>query len=393
MLDRATLAYAERLARAYRGLDTLHRAANPDDPWGLVVLDMAENRSPTSFGGWDAARGAFVRLAEEAADLVEADRRRYYADLCRSALTVVAWNERDGALPLEEQVAGFLATEPRPASEAELGAVRAELGRELAAAGHGGPLRDAARAWETATRVATDELVPTMERLMHEALDRTATVFDVPMPRLPSVTLVRGAAFNARCDFARGVVELNADPVITLGDLRHLVVHEVVPGHCLQFETRKLAAREGWGGADGLMSLVKSAGSPLFEGVADAGNELIGWTEPVDRITALVSRLRAGIGTVAAWGIHREGWSRERARAYLAEYALMGGAGWVENRLGYSAPKGRGAHVWSYWLGEQALRPVYARHPNGMPAGDLRTIYGRMHSLASLAVLVDGGAR
>jgi len=392
VLDRTTLAYAERLARAYRGLDALHRATNPEDPWGLVVLDMAEDRSPTAFAGWDAARAAFARLAEEAADLVEADRRSYYTDLCRSALTVIAWNERDGALPLEEQVAGFLAAEPRPASDAELDAVRTELARELAAAGHEGPLREAAASWEAANRVATDDLVATMERLMDEALERTAAVFDVPMPRLPRVTLVRGAAFNARCDFARGVVELNADPVITLGDLRHLVVHEVVPGHCLQFETRKLAVREGWGGADGLMSLVKSAGSPLFEGVADAGNELIAWNEPVDRITALVSRLRAGIGTVAAWGLHRDGWSRDRARAYLAEHALVGGPGWVENRLGYIAPKGRGAHVWSYWLGEQALRPVYTRHADGVPAQELRTIYGRMHSLASLAVLADGAA-
>lgn len=393
MLDRSTLAYAERLARAYRGLDALHRAANPQDPWGLVVLDMADDRSATTFAGWDAARATIARLSEEAADLVEADRRCYYTDLCRSALTVIAWNERDGALPLEDQVAGFLATEPRPASEPELDAVRGELTLELAAAGYDGPLRHAAQAWERDTRVPTDELVPTMVRLMQEALDRTVAVFDVPMPALPTVSLVSGAAFNARCDFARGVVELNADPVITLGDLRHLVVHEVVPGHCLQFETRRLAAREGWGGADGLMSLVKSAGSPLFEGVADAGNELIAWNGPVDRVTALVSRLRAGIGTVAAWGLHREGWSRERARAYLAEHALMGGAGWVENRLGYIAPKGRGAHVWSYWLGEQALRPVYARHPDGPPAHDLRSIYGRMHSLASLAVLVDGGAR
>lgn len=393
MLDSTTRAYAERLARAYRGLDALHRRANPQDSWGLVVLDMAEDRTAAGFGAWAAARATFGRLAEEAADLVEPDRRRYYADLCRSALTVVAWNERSDALPLEEQVAGFLATEPRPASAPELEAVRAELARELAAAGYVGPLRDAAQAWERATRVAADDLVPTMERLMHEALDRTAPVFDVPMPRLPTVTLVRGAAFNARCDFARGIVELNADPVITLGDLRHLVVHEVVPGHCLQFETRKLAAREGWGGADGLMSLVKSAGSPLFEGVADAGGDLIGWAEPVDRITALVSRLRAGIGTVAAWGLHREGWTHEQARAYLAGNALMGGPGWVENRLGYIAPKGRGAHVWSYWLGEQALRPIYARHDGAVPAADLRNIYGCMHSLASLAVLAGGEAR
>ncbi len=386
-LSTATMRYSERLTEAYRGLDAIHRAANPDDAWGIVVLDMAENPRATPLDGWPAARFAFDRLASEADDLHEPDRRRYYADLCRSASTVIAWNENGGDLPLEEQVEGFLATEPRPASHDELDAVRRDLQSALQVAGYGGSLADGARAWEADVRVAPENLVSVMHDLMHEARDASAGVFDLPMPPLPSVELVRGAAFNARCNYARGTVELNADPVITLGDLRHLVIHEVIPGHCLQFASRAQAYREGWGGADGLLSLVKSAGSPLFEGVADAGNELIGWHERDDILTALVSRLRAGIGTVAAWGLHREGWSMDQARAYLREHAVTGGPGWVENRLGYIAPRGRGAHVWSYWLGEQRLRPVYRRPGAATDTALLRRIYGRMHSLASLGLL------
>jgi hypothetical protein len=391
MLTPDTVRYSERLTHAYRGLDALHRAANPSDPWGIVVLDMGESRPTTTFSDWASADRAFERLAAEAADLAEADRSQYYRDLCRSARTVIAWNL--GGVPLAEQVSGFLATEPRPASEAELDAARSDLAAELAQAGYGGSLSEAASAWEADVRVAPEDLVATMTALMGEASERAAAVFDLPMPPLPEVTLVRGAAFNARCDYANGVVELNADPVITLGDLRHLVVHEVIPGHCLQFATRAQAYREGWGGADGLLSLVKSAGSPLFEGVADAGNELIGWTEPTDRVTALVGRVRSGIGTVAAWGLHYDGWTVDQARTYLREHALTGGAGWVENRLGYIAPRGRGAHVWSYWLGERHLRPIYRQRTGATDGTFLRQIYGRMHSLASLDVLVREPAR
>lgn len=392
MLNPATIRYSERLTRAYRGLDALHRAANPDDRWGIVVLDMDESSTATSFPDWAIADEAFKRLSVEAADLIEADRRQYYRDLCRSARTVIAWNAGGGVLPLEEQVAGFLAAEPRPASDAELDRVRADLGAELARAGYEGPLAEAAAAWEADVRIAPGDLVTTMMTLMEEASERAAFVFDLPMPPLPDVMLVRGAAYNARCDYANGVVELNADPTITLGDLRHLVVHEVIPGHCLQFASRTQAYREGWGGADGLLSLVKSAGSPLFEGVADAGNELIGWDEPVDRIATLVSRIRSGIGTVAAWGLHRDGWTMDQARAYLREHALIGGPGWVENRLAYIAPRGRGTHVWSYWLGERHLRPIYQERAGQTDGGFLRQIYGRMHSLASLALLTNSDA-
>ncbi len=388
MLEPATLRYAERLTRAYRGLDALHRRANPDDRWGIVVLDMGDTGDAASFAEWAAADAAFARLAEEAADIVEPDRRTYYRDLCRSARTVVALNTSDGALPLEEQVAGFLATEPRPASDDELESVRNELAEALAEAGYGGDLVAAARAWEADTRVAPEQLVETMTALMEEAVERADEAFDLPMPPLPRVELVRGAAFNARCDFANGVVELNTDPVLTEGNLRHLSVHEVVPGHVLQFSARRQAAQEGWGGADGLLSLVKSAGSPLFEGVADAGDHLIGWEGAVDRITRLVGRHRSGIGTRAAWGLHRDGWTLEATRDYLSQHNLTGGPGWVENRLGYIAPEGRGAHVWSYWLGERQLRPHYQARGGRPDAATLRGIYGRMHSLASLETLL-----
>lgn len=387
MLEIATRRFAERLTRAYRGLDALHRRANPEDPWGIVVEDLGDRSDTEAFSGWADAEAAFERLSAEAEDVAEPDRRDYYRDLSRSALTVIRWNTTDGTLSLEDQVHGFLAAEARPASDEELDGVRADLAAALADAGYAGALVEAARAWQEDTRVAPSDLVTTMQALMEEASERAATVFDLPMPPIPRVELVQGAAFNARCDFINGVVLLNTDPILTEGNLRHLTVHEVIPGHCLQFSARRQAVHEGWGGADGLLSLVKSAGSPLFEGLADAGDELIGWHTATDLITRQLSRYRAGVGTRAAWGLHREGWTLDEARAFLTERSLTGGSGWVENRLGYIAPRGRGAHIWSYWLGERHLRPYYRSGGARTDASTLRRVYGRMHSLASLTTL------
>lgn len=377
----ATRRYALALARAYLGLDRLHRAANPEDPWGLVVLEL-EQLEPETFPDFEAARRRFGELRSEARGLLEPDRRVYYLALCGSALAVIEWNTQ--GLGLEAQIEGFLAAPPRPASEAELEDIRARLHALLGGMGYGGDLARRASAWEARHRVEPEGIEPTMRTLIEEARGRSEAVFwpiECPDPQLK---VVSGAAFNARCDYAKLTIEVNRDPLLTRPGLKHLVIHEVFPGHCLQFETRRRAYLEGWGYADGLLSLVKSAGSPLFEGLADAGGHLLDWEDEDDRVQALLTHYRAGLGTVAAWGLHRLGWSREQAADYLHRNSLSGGAGWVDNRLGYIAPKGRGAHVWSYWLGERRLRPLIPPRPHRALA---RKLYGRMHSLESIGLI------
>ena len=377
----ATRRYALALARAYLGLDRLHRAANPDDPWGLVVLQL-EQLEPESLPDFEAARRRFSELRAEARGLEEPDRRAYYLALCGSALAVIEWNTR--GIGLETQLEGFLAALPQPASEAELEEIRTKLHALLGELGYGGDLEAKATAWEARHWVEPEQIEQTMLMLIAEARHRSEAVFwPIECPD-PQIKVVSGAAFNARCDYARLTVEVNRDPILTRQSLKHLVIHEVFPGHCLQFETRRRAYLEGWGYADGLLSLVKSAGSPLFEGLADAGGHLLDWEDKDDKVQALLTNYRAGLGTVAAWGLHRLGWSRQQAADYLHRHSLSGGAGWVDNRLGYIAPKGRGAHVWSYWLGERRLRPLIPPRPGRVLA---KKLYGRMHSLESIGLI------
>lgn len=376
-----TRAYAEALARAYLGLDQLHRKANPEDPWGLVVLQL-EPLEPEAFQDFDAAQKRFSELRSEARILEEPDRRVYYTSLCGSALAVIEWNRQ--GLSIEDQIKRFLAAPPKPASQEELEAIRAELYRWLGELGYKGDLAQRAVAWETRHRVEPDQIASTMHLLIAEARARSEAIFGSIQCPNPQIKIVSGAAFNARCDYAKLTVEVNRDPILTLQGLKHLVLHEVFPGHCLQFELRQRGYQEGWGFADGLLSLVKSAGSPLFEGIADAGGHLLDWEGPDDKVQTLLTRYRAGLGTVAAWGLHKLGWNRDKAAAYLHEWSLSGGEGWVHNRLAYISPKGRGAHVWSYWLGEQHLRPLIPPIPK---QALIQKLYGQMHSLGSLSMV------
>jgi hypothetical protein len=376
----AAFAFSQRVTQDYLGLDRLHRAANPDDAWGLVVLNMS-SLEPTVFADFAHARETFEHLERDAQALETPDRHVYYSELCRSALGVIDWNQR--AMDLDEQVTRFLAAPSVPAQPEALEQLRAQLHNALGGLGFAGTLETRAAAWEAAHRVDPGDLETTMNALIAEARERCTALFGpIDCPN-PTVHIVSAVGFNARCDFARLRIELNRDPILTRPALKHLVLHEVFPGHCLQFEWRRRAAQEGWGYEDALLSLVKSASSPLFEGLADIGGQLLDWENPDDLVQNLMGRYRAGLGTVAAHGLHALGWTLPEAATYLRRHALIGGEGWVQNRLAYIAGRGRGAHIWSYWLGEQRLRPLVAPQPDH---ATLRFLYGRTHSLASVAL-------
>ena len=54
-----------------------------------------------------------------------------------------------------------------------------------------------------------------------------------------------------------------------------------------------------------------------------------------DRVLVLLNRHRAGIGTGAAWRLHALGWSEGKVRDWLRSRSLVGGEGWVANRMGF----------------------------------------------------------
>ncbi|GMV05093.1 MAG: hypothetical protein AMXMBFR53_13730 [Gemmatimonadota bacterium] len=385
----ATLAMGRRAMAALLGVDALYRAESGDGD-GLAVLNMdTEGRhAPEAFATYDEARRCFEELRADAAHLPEEDRRAYYDDLCHSTLAFLSW--RTGGLPFGRQLGDFLHVPVAPAGDEELDALRADLHRLLGKLGYGGDLADRCRAWEARNRVAPGDVPEVLRGLLDEAWERTEDrLLPIPAPRSDGmkVAAVTGVAFNARCDYLRRTIELNVDPVLTRPALKHLAVHEGYPGHYVQFKLRETRAAEGSAPADVLLSVVNTASSSVFEGIADAGMEAVAWADSADdRVQLLLNRYRAGIGTVAAWRLHAQGRPQAEVSDWLRAHALVGGEGWVDNRMRFIAAPPRAALIWSYWWGEPTVTAAWRRVPEGRRAEFARWLYGRMHSNQSVGM-------
>jgi hypothetical protein len=260
----------------------------------------------------------------------------------------------------------------------------------LNAMGNGGDLAAQCAAWEERARVPADEVPGVLSSLLDEAWDRAEErVTAIPADKSDGmrVTPVSGVAFNARCDYLARTIELNTDPVLTRPALKHLAVHEGYPGHYVQFKLRETMAAAGEAAADVLLSVVNTASSSVFEGIADAGLAAMGWIDDDDdRLQALMNRYRAGIGTGAAWRLHALGWSESAAGDWLRSRSLVGGEGWVSGRMRFLAAPARAVLIWSYWWGERAVAPRWARVPQDERADFVRFLYGRMHSVDTVGM-------
>ncbi|MGL4647854.1 MAG: hypothetical protein ACRC1H_00495 [Caldilineaceae bacterium] len=390
MLSDATLVYGERAARALLGVDALYRRESGDED-GLVVLDMSNGAlQPVPYTDYADATAAWQELDSAAAALPEADRRLYYHQLSGSTLAFIRW--RSQGLGLADQLAQFLHVPAAPVSDTELDAMRSDLRRLLTSMGFAGDLAAQCSAWEAGVRVPPDEVAPTLQTLFDEAWDRTQQVLPIPAPKADGMQVegVRGVAFNARCNYLARKVELNIDPVLTRPGLKHLALHECYPGHYVQFKLREVWYHEGRAPADGLLSVVNTASSSPFEGIADHGIFLLDWVDgDDDRVQHLLSRYRSAIGTVAAWKLHALGDSDATVRAWLAQQSLVGGAGWVDNRMRFIAAPARAVLIWSYWHGQPAVTAAYDAVPSDRRAAYLEFLYGRMHSVQTVAMFVQ----
>jgi len=389
MLSETTLAYGRRVMGALLGVDALYRAESGDED-GLAVLnlDTESAYSALALRSYDEARRCFEDLRREAAFLPEADRRTYYDELSRSTLAFMAWRRQ--GLALAEQLVGFLHVEARPASEADLEALLGEMRLSLDRLGYAGDLRAQCAAWEERHRVAPAGVPEVMRALLDEAWDRTERyLLKIPAAKSDGMraVAVSGVAFNARCDYRSRTIELNTDPVLTRPGLKHLAVHEGCPGHYVQFKLRETLVREGQAPADVLLSLVNTASSSVFEGIADAGVAMAEWMEnDDDRLQALMNRYRAGLGTGAAWRLHVLGWSSEAVADWLRSRSLVGGEGWVQNRVRFIEAPARAVLIWSYWWGERVVKAAWERVPRTRRSEFLLYLHGRMHSNATVGM-------
>lgn len=389
MLTKQTLEYSKRLAPVILAVDALYTAETGETE-GLIVqkLKTVEKILPISISNYAEAREMLQTLKVEAAELPESDRRVYYDQMCHSLLAFVAWREK--GLPFADQLKNFIHVPAQPASDNELDVLRGKMRDLLTGMGYTGDLAEQCSAWEARMRVPVDEVAEVLEAMMDEAWDRAEKyLFEIPAEKSDRMRVipVTGVHFNAMCNYAERRVHLNIDPVLTRPGLKHLTVHEGIPGHYLQFKMREVGLLEGTGAADSSLSVVNTAGASVFEGIADNGLRMLNWIDSDDdRVQGQMNRYRAGIGTGAAWRMHALGWPEEKVADWLRSQSLVGGEGWIANRMGFISAPSRAVLIWSYWWGEAVVAPVWEKAPTAHRAEFLRFMYDRVHSNDSIAM-------
>ena len=387
MLSEQTLAFGERIASALLGVDALYRAENADED-GLVVVNMGVGLLVADhFVSYNDAAQLFSELKAQAAGLPEPDRRLYYDQVCASTLAFIQW--RTHGLPFTDQLSGFLHVTAEPASESALEELRRQMRSLLNSMGYTGDLVTQFSDWEIHNRVPPDEVQGVLSELLNQAWDRTEQRLHIPAEKSDGMQVlgVSGVPFNARCNYMERKIELNIDPVLTYPGLKHLTVHEGYPGHYVQFKLRETWYRQGMAAADGLLSVVNTASSSTFEGIADNGMVLLEWIETDDdRLQLLLNRYRSGIGTGAAWRLHGLNWPPDQVAGWLRQQNLAGGEGWVQNRMGFLSAPSRAVLIWSYWWGEAVVTPAYSQIQPDRRSEFIEYLYGRMHSNQTVAM-------
>lgn len=370
------------------GLDRLYRRMNAGndvlDKEGLVPVYLI----PVEAEGFDSWAEADARLAEVEKRLgAETDelRRAYLGEMIDSLRALIGTFQDPHALSYQERVRRCLRVPPEPVPETVLAGYRTTIATALNDLGYDGRSIDQALPrWEAEARVADDDVLPTIERLLHEARQRTESLmFEVPEGTLKPVG-VHGVPFAAYCDYPGRQLILNLDFGYTLPALKHLACHEGFPGHLVHMALREALTASGAMPLDGALVVTSSASSPLFEGIAENGIQFLDWVEgPADRLSIALNRLRSAARINAAYQIHAE----QRAQADVVDYLVRTcyqPERWAQSRLAFLTHPLRAPFIYAYWYGDQAVERVWQRVEPAQRAAFWRYLYENMHTPATL---------
>ncbi|MDE1995473.1 MAG: hypothetical protein KGI75_23435 [Rhizobiaceae bacterium] len=352
---------------------------------GLVPIylgnDLVAARDYSDNG---AIRDDLARLDAAVTDLPEGARKVFLQGMLKSVR--VAVRMLSGASPsFEEKVADLVGAPTGREDPALIEDARSKVDALLKKAGFAsGSLIERVQAWEAARAIPADKLEDVFRDLMAEAKARTdKLIFDTGDYDM-ALNPIRGAMYTARCNFKEGKMDLNFDLSFTRASLKHLVCHEVYPGHSTQLLYTKAEVEAGNAPADALLITTDAITGCVQEGIGDQGAHLIDFVEDDDDLIHLeLRRVRSAAQTSAAWMLMVEGVHAETVADYLRTTA-MGQEAWVQGRLRMAAHPFRGPFIASYWAGNESVRRVRERVTQEQWPSFLTTLFGRANSPASL---------
>ena len=393
MLDQVRIADFElgrRLTATTMGIDALQRSGAGNgvlDAEGLVPIYLGQDLvAARAFADWNAVGETLQDLEADVATFAPGPRKTFLSSMLRSLRAAVRLFAGE-TLTFGEKLTDLVGVPAAPVPDETVAAIHARLDELLTARGFGaGALGDRIRAWERARIVERDALPQVFEELMVTAKARTDDMIFPTADYTMTLRPVEGVPYTARCAFDDGCMDINLDVAFTRSNLKHLVCHEVFPGHSTQLLYARALVERDESPADTLLCTANAVTGCVQEGIGDQGIELIDWVEDADDAAHIeLRRLQTACGTTAAWHLMVTGWPYERAATYLRETAFAQEA-WIAGRLAMAQHPFRGPFVASYWFGNEAVKSVRERTPAHARAAFITHLYERLHSPQSVVM-------
>lgn len=373
------------------GIDAFERRQPADKSLlggeGLVPIYLGGDSIPArDYSDVETIKADLDTLVTEAAALPPSPRKVFLEGMIRSVRT--ATKMLAGASPsFEEKVTQLVGAPAGREDAAVIEDARAKLDAVLKRSGFvNGSLGERVAAWEDARAVPAEQVETVFRELMVQAKAKTdAMIFDTGDYDMV-LNPVRGMFYTARCSFNEGKMDLNFDLSFTRAALKHLVCHEVYPGHSTQLLSTKAAVDAGDAPADALLITTDAITGCVQEGIGDQGVHLIDFVEDDDdAIHIELRRVRSAAQTSAAWMLMVEGMPREDVANYLRTTA-MGQEAWVQGRLRMAAHPFRGPFISSYWAGNEIVRKVRERVTDAERPAFIKALYSYANSPESLSM-------
>lgn len=373
------------------GIDAYERRQPADSSLlggeGLVPIYLgADTISARQYDDVETIKTDLDAVAAEAAKLDAGPRKVFLEGMIGSLRT--ATKMLAGASPsFEEKVSQLVGAPAGREDEAVIEDARAKLDAVLKRSGFViGSLGERVAAWEEARAVPAEQVETVFRELMAQAKAKTdAMIFDTGDYDMV-LNPVRGMFYTARCSFNEGKMDLNFDLSFTRAALKHLVCHEVFPGHSTQLLSTKAAVDAGEAPADALLITTDAITGCVQEGIGDQGVHLIDFVEDDDdAIHIELRRVRSAAQTSAAWMLMVDGVPREDVANYLRTTA-MGQEAWVQGRLRMAAHPFRGPFISSYWAGNEIVRKVRERVTDAERPAFIKALYSYANSPESLSM-------
>jgi len=371
------------------GVDGFERATNrgngPLDDEGLVPIFLgADLVSPATYSTWNDAFDDIAAFATDVATLPPSPRATFLSAMARS-LHAAARLFAGETLSFEEKLRDLVGVPAAPVPDETIAVIHDSLDRLMTSLGYtNGTLADRVFAWQTGRYLDPADIPTLFTAFMAEAKARTDALIWPTGDYSMRLNAVRNVPYSGRCSFDDGCMDINLDVSVTRAALKHLVCHEVFPGHSTQLLSTKAVAARGSAPLDALLCTANMVTGAVQEGIGDQGIDLIDWIEDEHDIAQIeVRRLQTATGTNAAWHLHVSDWSPAQSVRYLRDVGF-GQESWANVRTVMAQHPFRGAFLASYWFGNETVKELRERLPAGKRAELTSALFHGVQSIDSL---------